>query len=212
MSGRTGSNLREWRPEVEAASDPASQLAIAYNLLPAGSDGREAIFEQLYPALLGIATSMARTRHVPGKEEEDLVQDGLAAIVKGLESYDARKGTVKVWAAIVVERRVIDLIRQANAACRAEGGRVHGGAEYRLDDRLMPDEAAGEGEAMRRLCRALASVLDARELEIVRRLSNGETYKRIGRAMGCSPKRISRDHAAIRAKVEGAGAAPGRLA
>lgn len=173
-------------------SEPETTLA----LLRAYRAGRDAetldrLFCVCYPLVLRIVELRLRRRLRGDRGAEDLVQDSLLDVLRGLRSFAPRSaGQFRNWLATIVENNLRDQERHARAAKRS-GRRVVRFSELPasslrrlIDLKPPPGEELGASELEARIERAMGALDEPyRRVLILRRLyglSHGEIAKQMG--------------------------------
>lgn len=129
--------------------------------LDGGREARSALLERLRPRLvLWAATRMSPALRAR-VEPEDVAQEVLLAVHRGIDAFDAREpGAFLAWVFRVGENRIRDLVDHFGAAKRRL-------PEPRERTRTSPSSAAARGESLVRLRQALDE-LPPRYQEVIR--------------------------------------------
>ena len=98
-------------------------------------------------------------------EREDLKQELLARVIKGLESYDASIGTLNPFITAVVDRQVSNILRARNADKRSSGAMVSLNVNIKSED--------------------------AGPTELLQTISNREVDRRLGRERTLSEEQLN---------------------
>ncbi len=98
-------------------------------------------------------------------EREDLKQELLARVIKGLESYDASIGTLNPFITAVVDRQISNILRDRNADKRSSGAMVSLNVNIKNED--------------------------AGPTELLQTISNREVDRRLGRERTLSEEQLN---------------------
>ncbi len=181
-------------------------------------EATERLFERYYPIVVRIVELRLRRRVRGHQVVEDLVQETLLDVFRGLDHFVMRsEGDFRNWLATVVSNNIRDHFRRAGAVKRGEG-RARRWAdlpESALSTAILPggeptpSENVRANELEERIERALAEELDEahREVIVLRRLCE-MSFEEVAHAMGyprtSSVRSLySRAMKALREAVEG---------
>ncbi len=81
-------------------------------LMAAAQRGDRAAYENLLRDCVPFIAGIARRRGVPPDRADDVVQETLLTIHKARATYDPRR-SFDAWLRVIVERRAVDVLRQA---------------------------------------------------------------------------------------------------
>jgi RNA polymerase sigma-70 factor (ECF subfamily) len=184
-----------FQPRTEMSAKPADSTV---TLLAAcrGGDRRalDVLFERYYPIVVRIAELRLRRRIRGHEEVEDIVQDSLLDVFKGLDHFEMRsEGDFRDWLATIVANNIRDRFRRANSQKRG-AGREQRRADLptqALSESLFagrapsPSQHARAAELELRIERAIMNDLEDpfREVIILRKLC-GMSYEEIAKSLG----------------------------
>ncbi len=139
---------------------PSAEQAVHRSLVEAAARGDRAAAEQLLRALLPRVRNLVRYFVRGDAEVDDLAQEALVTILRGLPSYRG-EGSVQSWADRIVVRTVFAHLRRARAS-----ERMH--VEYTTDLVPVPSGESAHGFlARRRAVRALDELPDDQRAVLV---------------------------------------------
>lgn len=150
-----------------------------------------------------------------GADTEDLMQEAMIGLYKAVRDYDASKASFKSFADLCIRRQLITAIKTASRfkheplngslsfANRPAGDGHDDEGELFLGDMLpgsgrLPEDIVVGNEGLWHLVRSISSRLSNYEYDVLRLFIEGESYERIGQALGTDFKSV--DNALQRAK------------
>ena len=134
---------------------------------------------ELWPALahkvLRMVRPIVRGEVWDNDDREDVEQDCLLRFVRALPAYSARKGSLKVYVAVLSRRQVIDYIRKRGGQPDLED------AELLLD---VAEEAAAETNPGRDLMAFIEAIVGEERARAIRlRVFEGHTHAEVAQAL-----------------------------
>lgn len=177
------------------SSDPAAQQSI----VEAAASGDRAAAEQLLRGLLPRVRNLVRYFVRGDAEVDDLAQESLVTILRGLGSYRG-EGAVTAWSDRIVVRTVFAHLRKARATMKAH-------VEYTADLAPVPVGESAQGFlARRRAVRALDDLPDEQRVVLVMHhvmgLSVREIAEELDAAFETVRSRLRLGMARLRSAVE----------
>jgi len=178
------------------SSDPVAQRSV----VDAAARGDRAAAEQLVRALLPRVRNLVRYFVRGDSEVDDLAQESMVTILRGLSSYRG-EGTVSAWSDRIVVRTVFAYLRKSRASQQAH-------VEYTADLVPVPTgESAHNFLARRRAVRALDDLPDEQRDVLVMHhvlgLSVREIADEVDAAFETVRSRLRLGMARLRSAVEG---------
>jgi RNA polymerase sigma-70 factor (ECF subfamily) len=177
-------------------NDQKLEHTIDLILAARGGDKRalDGLFERYYPLVVRIVELRLRRRIRGHEETEDIVQDSLLDLFKGLDHFEMRsEGDFRNWLATIVANNIRDRFRRANADKRGSGRELRHAdlAPESLSTAIFaskepsPSQNAHAAELEERIERAIMNDLEDphREVIILRKLC-GMSYEEIAKAVG----------------------------
>lgn len=155
---------------------------------------------------LRLVAHIAKKYQSSQEDAEDFISIGIIGLLKAIDTFDAKKGRLATYACRCIDNELLMMLRSRKKSAREVSlyesvGTDKEGNEMQLydlctekDDVLATLEKKETYESLRR---AMATVLDLREREIIlRRYGLGgipeETQQQVGRAFGISRSYVSR--------------------
>jgi len=173
-------------------------------LMAAAQRGDRSAYEKLLRDCVPFIAAVARRRGVPPDRADDVVQETLLTIHKARATYDPRR-SFDAWLRVIVERRAVDVLRQAYRHGTRE---VHAPLAYdsyadedvNLAAGIEHDESAGR-------VRAAVAGLPKGQREAVRHLmleekSLDDAAASTGRSKGSLKVNLHRALKALRLKLD----------
>jgi RNA polymerase sigma-70 factor (ECF subfamily) len=182
---------------AESVSEQPKDDATVHLLRAARGGDRsamDALFVRYYPITMRIVELRLGRRIRGNVESEDVVQESLLDVFRGLDHFEMRSdGDFRNWLARIVEHNVRDRFRRVGAEKRG-GGRERRFADLTstsLSASLLPDGAgtpsgnAAAAELEERIQHVLMNLLQDpyREVIILRKLC-GMSYEEVAKSMG----------------------------
>jgi len=170
-------------------------------------DGDAAAASALIEHNLRLAAHIAKKYAQRGVDQDDLVSIGTLGLIKAVHTYRREAGKLAPYASRCIENEILMFFRAGrkhrNTVLLSDGiGADKDGEPLSLDDLLGTDpdavpEAVETAIESRRAVRLMATVLDAREREVVALrcgLVDGEPWPqcRVGEKLGISRSYVSR--------------------
>ncbi len=173
-------------------------------LMAAAQRGDRAAYETLLRNCVPFIAAVARRRGVPPDRADDVVQEALLTIHKARATYDPRR-SFDAWLRVIVERRAIDVLRQAS---RRGAREVHAPLAYDSH----PDDGVNLGAGIERnenagWVRAAVADLPESQREAVRHLmleeqSLDDAAASTGRSKGSLKVNLHRALKSLRLKLD----------
>jgi RNA polymerase sporulation-specific sigma factor len=154
------------------------------------SESPRKAFEILSERYTGRVIALARTF----KSDDDLIEEGLIALFRAIETYDETKGAkFSTYAYTCIKNRISDASKKGQAACVRQAAR-----SLEIDIPTETDFTAVEAKT--ELNSLIENNLTKREGEIFRLRQSGMSYADISKLCGISKKSV--DNAYFRAKTK----------
>jgi RNA polymerase sigma-70 factor, ECF subfamily len=172
--------------------------------LEEAAKGDEQAFAGLYDESSGLVYSVALRILGNEADAEEVTLEVYTHIWKYAKDFDAGRGTVCAWLAMLARSRAIDRLRAG--ASRRTCERELPAAFAIIDPGILPDEA-GEASERRRFVQAALETLSAEQREAIELayfsgLSHSELAARLGRPLGTVKTRIRLAMMKLRALLE----------
>lgn len=205
--------------EYEALSDE--------QLLEQIAAGDSYAMETLITRYKNLVRKNARTLYLIGGDREDLLQEGMIGLYKAIRGYDKEKKTgFATFAGLCISRQMYTAIQASNTrknqplndylsfdaalpAENAENSEDAAGREL-LPFRWYLQNAAGNPEELiigreseQQMQEYLARCLSSFEMEVLKAYLEEESYARVAKRLGKSPKTVDNALQRIRRKLSG---------
>ncbi|MDE6302736.1 MAG: sigma-70 family RNA polymerase sigma factor [Clostridia bacterium] len=145
-----------------------------------------------------LVKSIARSFYVIG-EDEDLIQMGMIGLMRAVRTYNADSSAAfKTYASHCIRNTITDAVRKQNALPDSDS----------LDGLLLPSDEQEperifiEGETSQLLFDAISSVLNERELSVLRLFLDAMSYAEISEKLGMEKKQVDNTIYALRKKIK----------
>ena len=181
----------------------SSYVSLSDNIL-AGlvKNGDNDAFNELTMRYLGVISFIARKFSAESYEHNDFVQEGLYALLLSCKSYDEDSTTTfKSYMSLVVERRLISIIRRSNTKRKIPQSslvQIDCIDETVEDVSQSPEELVMCKEHLKSVLKRLKALLSKTEYDVLMLYGNGLSYKQIAGMLDISEK--SADNALQRAR------------
>jgi RNA polymerase sigma factor (sigma-70 family) len=171
-------------------------------LLTAAQGGDGEAFAVFYRRHVVAITGFHRRRVGSAEVAFDLTAETFAAVVTGLDGYDAARGSARGWLFAIAANELRQALRRRQVEDRAR--RELAMAPIVLDDRALEHVHARSSPGA--LERALQELPDAEREAIERRVLQDQDYGEIAQHLRCSPavvrQRVSRGLRRLRETIE----------
>ena len=149
----------------------------------------------------GLAVAISRDYFLQGADHDDVVQEALIGLVKGLQDYRPEFGTTKrTFLGLTIHRQVITAVKAAQRGKHqpltfagrigvGEDGREAPLVELAPDPRGSVEDIIEHREDLRRLAAAVADLTDYERDALLGHMA-GETYTCMAERLARSPKSI----------------------
>ena len=183
-------------------------------------EGSSSAYEYLIAKYRNLAKTIARKYYINGGDNEDVVQEGMIGIFKGIRSYDPEGGAgFYTFVSLCIERQIQNAVTGANREkhrplnesiplfSEDEEGNQNDSKESEIINQMTtPEEEEPEKLALLRETfselKALSKeVLSPLEEEVFSGMLQGKTYKEIAEEMSRDPKSIDNAMQRIRRKI-----------
>lgn len=155
---------------------------------------------------------LARNFYLQGAEPEDVRQEGMLGLVKGLRDYDPTKGSLRSFLSLTIQRQLITAFKRAARGKHAsltfsarqavgESGDLIPILDTVPDPRGTVEDAAERRENLRRMTDVLGE-LSSYERKALEGYVAGETYLEIGTRLARSTKSVDNALSRTRRKIE----------
>lgn len=166
-----------------------------------------------------LAYAACRDRFLPGADADDLIQEGMIAILSAVKSFvDDGRSSFANFAAMCVKRRIDTAVKNANRKKHAPlnsylslqtGAGEEDGSS--LEEELLvsggdgkepsPEEILLREEEEERLYRQLESLLSSMEMKVLAGLLDGLSYSEISERLGMNEKAVDNARQRIKSKL-----------
>lgn len=203
--------------EYEALSDEKLLAQIAA--------GDSYAMEALITRYKNLVRKNARTLYLIGGDREDLIQEGMIGLYKAIRDYDkAKNAGFSTFASLCISRQMYTAIQASNTrknqplndylsfdaalpAENAENSEDAAGAELLPFRRYLqnaagnPEELVIDRESEQQMQEYLARRLSSFEMEVLKAYLEEESYARVAKRLGKSPKTVDNALQRIRKKL-----------
>lgn len=168
------------------------------NLVLAGDDFAQDVLYNRYKPLV---IALSRGFFIKGANRDDLIQEGMIGLFKGVRSYDKTKGVLKSYLAECIKNQLADAIKTADrlkhsylndyvsfSSINADDGE-RGDERFSSND-LNPEEVLLLKENDGKFFDGFAEKLTPAELKILSLYLDGNSYSEIADAVGVSVKAV----------------------
>jgi RNA polymerase sporulation-specific sigma factor len=196
--------------DLEAASD--ERLVDLYR------GGDQTAVELLLNRYRGFARLKARSYFLAGADRDDIVQEGMIGLYKGIRDFDpGRETSFRSFAEVCITRQIITAVKTATRQKHAPLNTYvslskpvgeAGDADWSLQDviegpRLSdPAELVISGEEMQSMKVAFAQILSDFEAEVLHMYVEGKSYQEIAEHLDRHVKSIDNALQRIKRKIE----------
>lgn len=151
----------------------------------------------------------ARPLFLAGGDSEDLIQEGMVGLIKGIRTYDqSRQALFRTYAEICIRSQLVSAVRRATRDKHSPLNNyisfetpLFDTAGFVSDQKDNPEEVLIGKEEWKERLRALKDQLSGFEAEILQQYLNGLSYSDIARRTGRSQKSVDNAVQRIRRKV-----------
>lgn len=145
-----------------------------------------------------LAKSIARSFYVIG-EDEDLIQMGMIGLMRAVRTYNAESSAAfKTYASHCIRNTITDTVRKQSSLPDSDS----------INNMLIPSDEKEperifiEGETSKLLFDAISSVLNERELSVLRLFLDAMSYAEISEKLGIEKKQVDNTIYALRKKIK----------
>lgn len=151
----------------------------------------------------------ARPLFLAGGDSEDLIQEGMVGLIKGIRTYDqSRQALFRTYAEICIRSQLVSAVRRAARDKHSPLNNyisfetpLFDTAGFVSDQKDNPEEVLIGKEEWKERLRALKDQLSGFEAEILQQYLNGLSYSDIAQRTGRSQKSVDNAVQRIRRKV-----------
>ncbi len=165
-------------------------------------NGDDNAFNELAIRYLNKIRFIARKYSAQGYEQNDVVQEGLMALLYACKTYNAHGGSsFGNFVSLIVERRFISIFRSSQSKKAVPDAmlvRIDGIGEELTDYVATPEEQLVYKEQLGQVLKRLHALLSAREYEVLMLFASGLSYSKISQQLNISEKSV--DNALQRAR------------
>lgn len=146
-----------------------------------------------------LAKSIARSFYVIGEDGDDLIQTGMIGLMRAVRSYSSDgAATFKTYASRCIRNTIVDAVRKRGATPDSDS----------IDDVFLPSDEQEpermfiESETSRLLFDAISSVLNEREMSVLKLFLDAMSYAEISEKLGIEKKQVDNTIYALRKKIK----------
>ncbi len=142
----------------------------------------------------------ALAREFSGADHDELVSDGMQALLAAANSYDPKKGTFSAYAGVCVSNRMKNTVLKArrHAAKLTDAEQL----DFMPDSAPSPEEKVISNESYEELHRLIANELTSLERSCISGVIFGMSYDEIAQKMGVEKKSVDNAVARARSKLK----------
>lgn len=133
-------------------------------------------------------------------DRDELVSDGMQALLSAIRSYDGEKGEFSAYLHTCIENTLKNSVKRSQRRKSRMLDKEDGELEEIADDRPTPEEIFIERESSEEMLRNMRTNLTALEFRCMEGLMMGLSYEEISRKLGIDKKAV--DNAASRARTK----------
>ena len=128
------------------------------DLVRAMADGNRAALSRVYEQTVGQVYAISRAVLRCKEDAEEVVCDVYTSVWQRAASYDATRGTVMAWLAVMTRNRAVDRIRQRREAVSLDDDRNQSLVGSLVGETLGPEEVLAQFQAGSEVHEALRSL------------------------------------------------------
>jgi RNA polymerase sigma factor (sigma-70 family) len=138
------------------------------------------IYEQTVAQVFAIARCMLRCK----EDAEEIVCDVYTCAWQRAAAYDAKRGSVMAWLAVMARNRAVDRLRKRREVISLDDDRHEGLAASLISQTLGPDQVLAQFQSGSAVHRALESLTEQRRHLLGLAFFQGMTHEEIAEVVG----------------------------
>lgn len=188
------------KSQDSAANKIMSEIFDENTLIAAAQAGDLHAENTLLSRYAPLAKSIARSFYVIGQDGDDLIQTGMIGLMRAVRSFKPDgEATFKTYATHCIRNNIVDAVRKQNSRPAAD---VDFYELMLTTEEHEPERLFIEDETSRLLLEAISSVLNEREMSVLKLFLDAMSYAEISQKLGIEKKQVDNTIYSLRKKIK----------